>query len=148
MTTQISKRENELKEAYWQHFRTMVFARHYHVVQHQDVRTAGNPDSHLSGFGGTSFWEFKHATPNFSTSRVQEETCVKLDRVGYICRYVIFYEPPDADNWTILVVNPALITGIEGKLSPHTRAYKEAERFQTYGELADYMHKVHRAVQR
>jgi hypothetical protein len=61
------------------------------ALRHEDVRTAGIPDLSLTGFGHTTWWEFKHGTPDFTSSGIQELTMLRLAAVGY-ARYVIWEE--------------------------------------------------------
>lgn len=52
---------------------------------------AGGPDRLIVGNGVTSFWEFKHATPDFASPGNQVLFCARLDVQSY-CRYVIWQE--------------------------------------------------------
>jgi hypothetical protein len=65
----INKRENELKGAYWQRFDVLTKPGTFFRMNVQDVRTSGYADSQLLGNKIASFWEFKHATPNFKNIR-------------------------------------------------------------------------------
>lgn len=52
---------------------------------------AGGPDKTVVGAGRTTFWEFKHATPDFTSHDNQALLCTRLAVQGY-CRYVIWQE--------------------------------------------------------
>lgn len=59
------------------------------VTTHQDVRKRGIPDLAVHGAGRTTWWEFKHATPNFKSQGIQEVQCRKLAQYSF-CRYIIY----------------------------------------------------------
>lgn len=71
------------------------------ALRHEDVRTSGIPDLSYTGLGRTSWWEFKHATPNWTTSGIQELTCKRLAASG-ICHYVFWYECEDIRETRII----------------------------------------------
>ena len=84
----IPKRESELKAA----LREVLLAAlpGFVLLQHADLRY-GVPDWSITGFGRTTWLEFKHATPTFDSSGIQELTCMRLANAGN-CRYVIWQE--------------------------------------------------------
>jgi hypothetical protein len=61
------------------------------ALRHEDVRTAGIPDLSLTGYGRTTWWEFKYADPNFQSTGIQELTMLRLAATGF-ARYVIWEE--------------------------------------------------------
>lgn len=63
----------------------------FEIFRHEDRATFGVPDLSVTGFGWTSWWEVKHATPNFETQGVQAVTVSKLNIAGY-ARYIIYRE--------------------------------------------------------
>jgi len=89
---QIEKRETELKleqlDVLDKLYGDLFFAQ-----QHQDVRKSGQPDVSLSGLHSTTWWEYKHATPRFSSPGIQENTCARLAARSF-CRYIIYFETP------------------------------------------------------
>lgn len=138
MIAKIEKRENEIKDAYWKRFEHIYPAHYYFVMQHQDVRNSGYPDNSLNGFGFSSWWEFKHATPNFSSHGLQELTCMRLAKHSY-CRYVLFYE--HRDMLKTLIVHPRDVYQRDGKLAD----MKIEAEFggHNFDELAAFMNHVH-----
>lgn len=107
MTT-IPKREAELK-------RTLVatLKRRFFVQTHSEARKYGVPDLSVSGNGKTSWYELKHATPNFTTQGVQELTCLQLAKHSF-CRYIIYYEWQNTLN--TFIVHPIEVYGRKGKM--------------------------------
>jgi hypothetical protein len=105
----IEKREDDIKQAFWARFKVLYPA--YFVLSHQEVRKAGYPDNSVSGYAKTSWWEFKHATPNFLSPMIQEMTCARLARFSY-CRYIIFYE--SREQLQTLIYHPRMILGNKG----------------------------------
>jgi hypothetical protein len=77
------------------------------AIRHEDVRTVGIPDLSVTYAGMTSWWEFKHGTPDFSSPGLQAHTCQRLASNGY-CRYVIFHEAEDLKPG-IFIVHPRYI---------------------------------------
>lgn len=68
-------------------------------------QTAGAPDRAIVGAGRTSFWEFKHATPDFASPGIQELFCNRLAVQGY-CRYVIWQESAAGTGKRTMIVHP------------------------------------------
>lgn len=139
--TTIEKRENELKTAFWQRF-DHLFNRptpRYFVLNIQDVRKCGYPDTALLGYQRTSYWEFKHATPDFKTQGVQEITCQIIDRHTF-CRYIIFHE--DAGVQSTLIVHPRDVRNKGGR----TRGMLVEVSYPgfDFDALAHYIHGAHR----
>lgn len=108
----IPKRESELQAACLFEMRRQVSKR-YEVVTIQDVRKSGWPDVALNGFGKTTWWEFKHATPSFSSPGIQEHICRRLAKTSY-CRYIVYYET--RSDVCTYIVHPDHVAGHDGKL--------------------------------
>ena len=138
--TKIPKRENEIKQAYWQRFHELYPPSAYFATHHQDVRKSGYPDDSLHGFGKSSFWEFKHATPNFSSPGVQELTCARIARHGFSCLYVLFFE--SASRRRTLIAHPRDVLSKNGKLE-HVSTLDSFEGHD-FDKLAAFMHAIHR----
>jgi hypothetical protein len=135
----IPKRETELRDAFWKRFEHLF--PHYLVLNHQDVRSSGHPDSTLSGYIKTSWWEFKHATPTFTTYKLQELTCARLDNRSF-CRYIIFKETHDSSM--ILVVRPSQILGKKGRLDDV--AAESCVNGFDFDWLASIVHRAHKPI--
>lgn len=135
----IVKRENELVAKFFDRFDQMFTSRQYFVTHHQDVRKSGYPDKGIHGYGRSSHWEFKHATPNFSTNQLQELTCMRLAAHSF-CRYVIFVEDRDHLN-SIRVVHPEIVFKRQGK----TGAMHAERMFPgfDFDALAGHIHSIH-----
>lgn len=134
----VAKRENEIKSAFFKRFEVLYPVRLYTVLQHQDVRKPGHPDSSVHGFGKSSFWEFKHATPNFSTYALQEITCARLQKHTY-CRYVLFFEY--RDTLKILIAKPSDVRRRQGKIDEVKIEVEFGEH--DFDTLAHFIHNVH-----
>jgi hypothetical protein len=135
----INKRENELKGAYWQRFDVLTKPGTFFRMNVQDVRTSGYADSQLLGNKIASFWEFKHATPNFKTYGLQEITAQMVDLHTY-CRYVLFVEfDGHMATWIVHPDNVRNSAGILTRIEPE---YKVSGH--DFDWLADFMKKVHR----
>ena len=61
------------------------------VLAHADSIRSGVPDWSVTGGGCTTWWEFKHATPDFASPGIQELTMRRLAAGGF-ARYVIWEE--------------------------------------------------------
>jgi hypothetical protein len=112
-------------------------------LTHTEPRIYGRPDITLSGAGRTTWWELKHATPNFTTMDIQELTCRRLAEASF-CRYILFYEHDD--NKSTIIAHPNEVYGHKGK----TRGlvYELTWDGHNYPALVDYMRDVHEAVLR
>jgi len=139
----IEKRENELKDAYWKRFEQMYPPSVYFAMQHQDVRKSGYPDSSLHGLGRSSHWEFKHATPNFSSPGIQEITCGRLARHSFSCLYVLFVEVGNVLQTRI--VHPRDIFGQDGNLA--RVQFADSWAGHDFDRLAKFMDTLHRPGQ-
>lgn len=134
----VEKRESEIKDAFWRRFEELYAAPYYFVMQLQDVRNGGHPDNCVNGYGRSTWWEFKHATPNFSSPGLQELTCVRLAKHSY-CRYVLFYEHRDESK--TLITHPRYVHQKHGKLADiHIEVEFAGHNFD---QLAAYIHAVH-----
>ena len=138
LTMRIEKREDEIKAAYWNRFAQLHPVSEYFVTQHQDVRKSGYPDNMLHGYGHSTSWEFKHATPNFSSPGIQELTCLRLAQRSY-CRYVIFYECRELLR--TLIIHPRQLQGKGGKIIGVS--FEVAFDGFAFDELAKFMHIIH-----
>ncbi len=107
MTT-IPKRETELKRKL-----VAVLKQRFFVQTHSEARKYGVPDLSVSGNGRTTWYELKHATPNFTTQGVQEITCLQLAKYSF-CRYIVYYEWQD--TWCTYIVHPVEVYGRKGKM--------------------------------
>lgn len=113
MATSIPKDETGLKSKQVKAIK--LYLPTYLAIRHEDVRTCGTPDMSLSGNGKTSWWEFKHATPNFSTTGIQELTCSQL-AIKSFCRYVFYYE--DVQNTVrTYIIHPRAVINHKGNFS-------------------------------
>lgn len=110
-TTKIEKRESPLKSALMQLAKTQL--PRFELLRHEDVRSSGHPDLSATGLDYTSWWEFKHATPDFESNALQELTCRRLNANGF-CRYVIWQENAIDAHQRTLIVNPEAMSAREG----------------------------------
>src|SRR5690348_15206128 len=97
----VPKREAALKSAAMAELARQLPA--FLVLQLAD---AGGPDRLIVGAKRTTFWEFKHGTPQFASPGNQALMCTRLDVQSY-CRYVIWQER-DGVALT-LIVNPRTV---------------------------------------
>lgn len=82
------------------------------ALRHADVRTSGIPDLSLTGRTHTTWWEFKHGTPSFASSGIQELTMLRLAAAGY-ARYVVWEEKLGIRR--TLVVHPRQIGAVDAE---------------------------------
>ena len=94
----MTKREGELKSELFK----LMNGIYPGFIVHQ-IATAGFPDRAVTGRGKTTFWEFKHGTPEFDSIGLQELSCTRLAFVSF-CRYVIWQET--ATEQRTLIVHP------------------------------------------
>jgi hypothetical protein len=135
----VEKRENEIKDAYWAHFAESYPASLFFAMQHQDVRKPGYPDSCLHGFGRSSYWEFKHATPNFKSPGLQELNCRRIARHGFSCLYVIFVEHNNI--FQTRICHPRDVFEQRGKLA--NISFLDSWQGHDFIRLAKFMHDLH-----
>lgn len=95
------KREAELKSAFGEELKRQLPS-----FMSLRLSDAGAPDRAVVGLGRTTFWEFKHATPDFDSTELQELMCMRLDAHGGCCRYVIWQESAIDDMKRTLIVTP------------------------------------------
>lgn len=79
-------------------------APHFVVFRHEDVSIAGVPDMSVTGYGVTTWWECKHATPYVRSSDLQEIRMRQLAGAGFAARYIIWSERKDIKR--TLIVHP------------------------------------------
>lgn len=97
------KREAELKSAFMQTLRSEL--PQFLVLL---STTAGAPDRAIVGNGFTSYWEMKHATPQFDSPGVQELLCMRLAVQAY-CRYVLWWESSTSAGQRTMIVHPRVV---------------------------------------
>lgn len=108
----------------------------FEIISHVDTKS-GLPDWSVTGNGMTSWLEFKHATPAFSSRGVQVVVCRKLARAGR-CRYVIFWQSGDVKR--TLIVHPGAVKfGYNGSVDAIERE-KPGHDLQF---VVDYIKEVH-----
>src|SRR6266852_4323907 len=71
------------------------------ALRHEDVRTSGIPDLSMTGYGKTSWWEVKHATPTFSSNNLQELILMRL--AATVTAYYILYHELKGNKRTLIV---------------------------------------------
>lgn len=111
--------------------RTLLPAPRYMAFRHEDVRSVGIPDISVTSHRFTSWWETKHATPDFYTFGLQELNCKRLAQVGF-CRYIIWFETPEVCK--TLIVHPKHLTD----LTPEAEAVGHDHHF-----ITEFMRSVH-----
>lgn len=125
------KRESALKAAFTRELKHRL--PYFYSLIHA---TRAAPDRSITGMGGTSLWEFKHATPHFDSDRDQELMCMRLAQAGF-CRYVIWLE--ERNEKKTLIVHPRMV---------HTRQWKQQAEVWCEGFdqafLVDYVLRIHR----
>ena len=94
------KREAELKGAF-----SRVLRDSCPTLFALQLSTAGGPDRIVIGNNHVTFWEMKHATPDFESPGLQELTCMRISDHAY-CRYLIWQENSRGEDWRTLIVNP------------------------------------------
>jgi hypothetical protein len=75
----------------------------YVIFRHEDRHLFGVPDLSVTGNGVTSWWEGKHANPNFKSQGIQELTMLRLANHSH-ARYIIWDE--NSGSKRTLVVSP------------------------------------------
>lgn len=75
----------------------------YVALRHEDVRRSGDPDLSVTGLKLTSWWEAKHATPDFESKGIQDRVMDRLAQVGF-ARYLIYFE--DGIDKAVFIVHP------------------------------------------
>ncbi len=105
------KRESALKSAFMQQLKQDLPG--FVAIRHEDVRTSGTPDLSITGAGRTSWWEFKHATPHWTGTGIQELICCRLAAAGY-CRFVIWWESATGLGKRTMIVHPKVIHERQG----------------------------------
>jgi hypothetical protein len=72
------------------------------VIKHADRFTFGVPDMTVTENWMTSWWEVKHADPDFESQGIQELMALRLYTAGRNCHYIIYDENPKS----VLIVRP------------------------------------------
>jgi hypothetical protein len=101
------------------------------ILKLADKWTYGIPDISATGSGISSWWECKHANPDFKSQGIQELTAMRLAKHG-ICYYVIFVDKPKS----VLIVHPKDIKNWE------TSAIAQCEGFD-YEWVVNFIIKTH-----
>jgi len=83
--------------------------------------TAGAPDRAIAGDGQTSWFEFKHATPDFRSPGIQELLCARLEEQSQ-CWYVIWAENAAGGGQRTLIAHPSAIRAIPRRSSGNKSA--------------------------
>lgn len=81
----------------------------YVLFRHEDKFTSGIPDISITGFAKTSWFEVKHATPDFDSPGIQELTMLRLAAAGFHARYIIFTEDKNGDFKKTFIIHPKYI---------------------------------------
>jgi len=102
--TPITKEEAELRSAFMFVAERLLTPLQFVLLRHEDIRTGGIPDLSVTGYGKTTWWEFKHGTPYFESPGNQELMMMRLKVNGY-ARYIIWRERP-GEGKTTNIVNP------------------------------------------
>lgn len=105
----------------------------YELIRLEDKFRHGIPDLTVTGFGWTSWWEFKYANPKCKKDGDQEYMLRKLDQKGY-ARYVIFVE---GEQRTTHIVRP-----LHYKEWMTTTMKLTVAEF-SFAALCQHIHKVH-----
>jgi hypothetical protein len=85
------------------------------ILRHEDRHTAGIPDISVTGCGRTSWWEVKHANPDWKSRGIQELTCMRLAAAG-ICFYITYEDKTGVKRTIISTPREAAATGgLEGE---------------------------------
>ena len=99
----MAKREASLKSNFFAALRKRCPS--FYVLRHA---TRAAPDWSITGAGRTTFWEFKHGTPDFDSPGDQELMCMRLAVAGY-SRYVIWSESVRGVGQRTLIVHPRAV---------------------------------------
>ena len=98
----------------------------------------GLPDWSVTGNGLTSWIEFKHATPAFTSRGIQVLTCRRLAAAGR-CRYVVFWENKNGDKRTCIVHPLTVAFGNNPTISPELFCEGHSNEF-----VIDFIKKMHK----
>ena len=96
----MSKRESEFKSQFFDTLRSKCPG--FYLLRYG---TRAAPDWTIIGAGRQTNWEFKHATPEFTSSGDQELMCMRLAQAGH-CRYVIWWETSRGTGHRTMIVHP------------------------------------------
>jgi hypothetical protein len=87
------------------------------LYRHEDMMTSGIPDLSATGWGKTSWYEFKHGTPDFEKNELQEAQNLRLAAAG-TCFYILYCETISQKR--TLIIHPKEVFGKGGKTSNMT----------------------------
>lgn len=135
------KREAELRSKFLAELRRQIPTAV--AIRHEDTLQSGTPDLTLTLSGRTGWVEFKHATPDFSGTGLQEKMCRDLAREGW-CRYVVWWE--DGLSKLTLVIHPAVVMASAGRPQCRKPAGMIAEAATSgfdHKWLVEYFQRVH-----
>lgn len=104
---------------------------------HQQVRGSGTPDLSLDGLARSSWWELKHATPDFKSPGIQEVTCCRLAAASF-CRYIIFFD--NGHRKETQIVRPV---DVRDRSDFNSIRVEFGWAGFNYAAVADFMRKVH-----
>lgn len=102
--------------------------------------TAGAPDRLIVGNSLSTYFEFKHATPDFDDDPLQLHTCERLAENGAHCRYVIWWESATGLGQKTMIVHPRMVRERKGWLL----VPEEVTPGFDHRWLAEYVRGVHR----
>ena len=108
----IPRIESDLKSAFFKEQKKKLLG--FVVIRHEDIRTGGTPDLSVTGLGRTTWYEFKHCTPQCSKHQLQELICERLAAAGF-CRYVVYWEKGLFKR--TMIVHPRNITSLIPEVS-------------------------------
>ncbi len=86
------------------------------ALRHEDIRTSGIPDLSITGFGKTSWFEFKVANPQFHGTELQELTMLRLAAAGF-ARYLVWSENKNGTGKRTLIIHPKEVFKKNGHVS-------------------------------
>lgn len=107
----MTKREGELKSAFGKCLKELLPS--FYLFE---IATAGMPDRGIAGAGRTTYWEFKHGTPEIDSPGNQQLMCMRLDHACY-CRYVIWQEDALGGNPRTMIIRPAALHRVNGNIN-------------------------------
>ena len=128
------KREGELKSAFATELKRQL---PLFIILLHSSRAA--PDRSITGNGKTTWWEFKHATPDFDSPGDQVLMCMRLAANGF-CRYVIWWETSKGTDQKTMIVHPTTVFGLRSGEPLVAEAFCEGFDHKW---LTEYIKKIH-----